>query len=83
MGTTPRTCSNCGRHAVELQMTGRAGPVLTLLSCNACGNRGWLVDGDAAGVDAVLAAAAGDDDFVLVPSRRTLRARATTAPGLR
>lgn len=81
MNRGPRTCSSCGRQRpVELQMTVKAGPVITLLSCTACENRSWLVDGEPASVDVVLAAAAGDADFVLAPSRRALREQAATAP---
>lgn len=77
MGTTPRTCSSCGcQHPVELQMTVKAGPELTLLSCSACEHRGWLIDGRPASVEAVLSAAAGDKDFVLAPTRRELRKQA-------
>lgn len=81
MGMTPRTCTGCGRqHPVELQMTVKGGPELTLLSCGACEHRTWLIDGATADVEAVLSAAAGDKDFVLVPIRRERRKQATTTP---
>lgn len=81
MPDRPRTCSGCGRERpVELQMTVKAGPVLTLVSCAACETRTWLVDGEVAGVDAVLAAAAGRADFVLAPSRRAVREQSAAAP---
>lgn len=83
--TPPRTCNSCGRQRpIELEMTVKAGPVLTLLSCTTCEHRTWLVDGQAAGVGDVLAAAAGDEDFLLSPSRRISRKRATgTQPASR
>lgn len=76
MADPSRTCSACGKEGpVELQMTVKAGPELTLLSCSRCETRTWLVDGEPAGVEAVLAAAAGDPSFVLEPSRRSVRGR--------
>lgn len=81
MATPPRTCSSCGRERpVELQMTVKGGQVVTMLSCTACENRTWLVDGEVASMEAVLAATNGDADFVLAPSRRSGREQAATAP---
>jgi hypothetical protein len=81
MATGHRNCSSCGQQRyIEVRMTVKAGPVLTLLSCNACENRRWLLDGETASVNAVLAAAAGEEDFVLVPRRRALRRQAASVP---
>lgn len=77
MTTPPRTCTSCGRQRpVELQMSVKAGPAITMLSCTACESRTWLIDGVPSSVDAVLAAAAGDADFVLAPSKRSVREQA-------
>lgn len=84
MTTRPRTCSSCGRpRPVELQISVKAGPVITMMSCSACENRSWLIDGEPASRDAVLAAAAGDADFVLAPSRRSVREAAAAPPAAR
>lgn len=76
----PRSCNSCGRqHPLELEMTVNSGSVLTLLSCNGCEHRTWLLNSETAGVGAVLAAAAGDDAFVLAPSRGIGRKRVALA----
>lgn len=84
MATPHRSCSTCGRERpVQLQMTVRAGPVITLLSCSACEDRIWLIDGEPGSVAEVLAAIAGDDGFVLGPTHRVPRARAHRPAALR
>lgn len=82
MTSTTRRCSTCGgQRLVELQMTVKAGPVLTMLRCSACESSSWLVDGVPTEVEGVLAAAARDPHFVLTPSRRAVRAQPGRAGG--
>lgn len=73
MADAHRTCSSCGRpRPVELEMTVH-GSLVTLLSCTACDQRTWLVDGQPVPVQTMLAFVAGDPDFVLSPHRRPVR----------
>lgn len=65
---TATGCGSCGRgRPIELQMTTKAGRVLTMRSCPRCESRSWLADGAPVSSDDILRLTADDPDFALVP----------------
>ena len=68
---TDTTCRHCGRPGqIELQLTIKEGPAMTMLSCGGCEHRTWLVDGEEVSKARALAVVAGRDDFALVHKPR-------------
>ena len=68
---TDTTCRHCGRPGqIELQLTIKEGPAMTMLSCGRCEHRTWRVDGEEVSKARALALVAGRDDFALVHKPR-------------
>jgi len=67
MTTTGCPACSVGKQ-IELEITTKAGEVLTLQSCMRCETRTWLTGGHRIDRDEVLRLSAGDADFALQPN---------------
>lgn len=64
--TVATKCPACSTgKQIELEMTTKAGNVLTLRSCMRCEARSWFVDGKPVGRDELLRATSANSEFEL------------------